>query len=269
MQWRAFVAESVTPRFPGGFTELQAQGHWRDGLRCDYRGRHAHGRSRPRWRVAQPRARPRGGCRLQTSIRAAVGADYARPSLSTAYDEANCSSQRFVLRSETDQAAIRTLVHSERLNPHGLDWPNFMVAVIGPALVGAVQLRRHLDGSRELGSLVVRKEARRRGIASRLINALLAGTNERMLLITVEAFAARYERWGFRRIEPDAAPAASQAQYRIGSLVSVTALLQIQAHPPARHSRIVTKATCSNDATRSMRVPKRLAFDRALRQARA
>ena len=32
MQWRAFVAESVTPRFPGGFTELQAQGHWRDDL---------------------------------------------------------------------------------------------------------------------------------------------------------------------------------------------------------------------------------------------
>ena len=31
LQWRAFVAESVTPRFPSGFTELQAQGHWRDG----------------------------------------------------------------------------------------------------------------------------------------------------------------------------------------------------------------------------------------------
>jgi hypothetical protein len=31
MQWRAFVAESVTPRFPAGFTELEAQGHWRDG----------------------------------------------------------------------------------------------------------------------------------------------------------------------------------------------------------------------------------------------
>jgi Protein of unknown function (DUF3574) len=31
MQWRAFVAESVTPRFPAGFTELQGQGHWRDG----------------------------------------------------------------------------------------------------------------------------------------------------------------------------------------------------------------------------------------------
>jgi hypothetical protein len=31
LQWRAFVAESVTLRFPAGFTELQAQGHWRDG----------------------------------------------------------------------------------------------------------------------------------------------------------------------------------------------------------------------------------------------
>ena len=29
-QWRAFIAESVTPRFPTGFTELLAQGHWRD-----------------------------------------------------------------------------------------------------------------------------------------------------------------------------------------------------------------------------------------------
>ena len=29
-EWRSFVAESVTPRFPAGFTELHAHGHWRD-----------------------------------------------------------------------------------------------------------------------------------------------------------------------------------------------------------------------------------------------
>lgn len=29
-QWRAFIVESVTPRFPSGFTELQAHGRWRD-----------------------------------------------------------------------------------------------------------------------------------------------------------------------------------------------------------------------------------------------
>ena len=177
---------------------------------------------------------------------------------------------------ETDQVAIRTLVHSEQLNPYGLDWPNFMVAVIGPVLVGAVQLRRHLDGSRELGSLVVRKEARRRGIASRLIDALLAVTNERVLLITVEALAARYERWGFRPIEPEAAPAAIRRNYRIGSLASVTALLKLR-----RIRRLVILdrdesaplnspvPSVSRPCTmKSMRVPKRLAFDRAPRQAR-
>ena len=29
-QWRGFVADSLTPRFPSGFTELTAHGHWRD-----------------------------------------------------------------------------------------------------------------------------------------------------------------------------------------------------------------------------------------------
>lgn len=29
-QWRAFLVDAVAPRFPDGFTELQAHGHWRD-----------------------------------------------------------------------------------------------------------------------------------------------------------------------------------------------------------------------------------------------
>ena len=28
--WRSFVSESVTPRFPAGFTELRADGRWRN-----------------------------------------------------------------------------------------------------------------------------------------------------------------------------------------------------------------------------------------------
>ena len=40
-QWRAFVAEAVAPRFPAGFTELRANGHWRDdnGMAIDERTR--------------------------------------------------------------------------------------------------------------------------------------------------------------------------------------------------------------------------------------
>lgn len=177
---------------------------------------------------------------------------------------------------ETDQVAIRTLVHSEQLNPYGLDWPNFMVAVIGPVLVGAVQLRRHLDGSRELGSLVVRKEARRRGIASRLIDALLAGTNERVLLITVEALAARYERWGFRQSNPkrhrqrSGAITGSEASQALphysnsGASADSSFSFVTKSRPCIRQSRQSSRPC----ATRSKRVPKRLAFDRAPRQAR-
>ena len=29
-EWRVFITESLTPRFPAGFTELRAHGHWRD-----------------------------------------------------------------------------------------------------------------------------------------------------------------------------------------------------------------------------------------------
>lgn len=37
-------------------------------------------------------------------------------------------------------------------------------------------------------------------------------------MITDEAFAVHYKRWGFRRIEPGAAPAAIRRNYRIGRL---------------------------------------------------
>ena len=124
--------------------------------------------------------------------------------------------------TQADQLAIRTLVRSERLNPHQLDWPNFVVAVDQRGLVGAVQLRKHWDGSR------VRKEARGQAIASKLIDTLIAGANERVLMVTAEAVAARYERWGFRRIEPSAAPTAVRRNYRIGSFLSITALFKLR-----------------------------------------
>lgn len=127
--------------------------------------------------------------------------------------------------TEKDQLAIKVLVRSERLNPHNLDWQNFLVAVDQRGLVGAVQLRRHVDGSRELGSLVVKKEARGQLIASRLIDALISGVSQRVLMITASVHAARFRRWGFRPIEPSAAPAPIRRNYRIGSLISLTALL--------------------------------------------
>ncbi|TJW43883.1 MAG: GNAT family N-acetyltransferase [Mesorhizobium sp.] len=122
---------------------------------------------------------------------------------------------------ERDQQAIRVLVHSERLNPTGLNWPNFLVAVIGGRIIGAVQMRKHTDGSRELGSLVVAKEARGHGIASRLIDALLAEDQEPVWIITSEPYAGASARWGFEQIEAWAAPVKVRRNHLMGSLVRI------------------------------------------------
>ena len=124
-----------------------------------------------------------------------------------------------------DEAAILALVRSERLNPFGLDWRCFVLAVDPGGIVGAVQLRKHEDGSRELGSLVVRRQARRHGIGSRLIDALLARRHARVFMITGAAFARHYERWGFRRIGPLQAPWPILRNYWLGRLAGVQSLL--------------------------------------------
>ena len=123
--------------------------------------------------------------------------------------------------TELDQQAIRTLVHSERLNPIGINWPNFLVAAVGDRIVGAAQIRKHSDGSRELGSLVVVKDARGQGIASRIIDTLLSKEREPIWVITTEQFAGAYASWGFQPIEPRAAPVKVRHNYRMGSLARI------------------------------------------------
>jgi amino-acid N-acetyltransferase len=120
---------------------------------------------------------------------------------------------------EHDQLAITDLVHSERLNPNGFDWRRFVVATCDAMVIGAVQLRKHVDGSKELGSLVVRKDVRRRGIASRLIDALLWRMHNRVFMITSASFAANYARWGFRPINAGEAPSAILRNYVLGQLI--------------------------------------------------
>ena len=120
---------------------------------------------------------------------------------------------------EHDEPAITNLIHSEHLNPCGLDWRRFLVATYEANIVGAVQLRHHGDGSKELGSLVVRQDARRRGIASRLIDTLLSKVSSRVFMITSAQFAAHYAQWGFRHINAVEAPSSIMRNYAVGQLL--------------------------------------------------
>jgi N-acetylglutamate synthase-like GNAT family acetyltransferase len=120
--------------------------------------------------------------------------------------------------TERDQEPILGLARGERLKPFGLHWPNFIVAEENRRVIGAVQLRTHRDGSYELGSLVVAAASRGQGIAAKLIDQRLAGMAERILMITGQAYADHYGRWGFKRIEPGAAPPCIRLNYWLGDL---------------------------------------------------
>lgn len=125
-----------------------------------------------------------------------------------------------VIRPATlaDQPHIVSLARGERVKPTGLDWPRFVVADDEGEIVGAVQLRAHPDGSRELGSLIVAPAHRKRGIAARLIETRLADASGRVLVITGRVHAGFYARWGFRRIRPIAAPPFVCMNYWLGYL---------------------------------------------------
>jgi amino-acid N-acetyltransferase len=125
-----------------------------------------------------------------------------------------------------DQLAITQLVHGERLNPNGIGWANFIVAVMGSKVVGAVQMRQHADGSRELGSLVVGRAHRGRGVAGRLINALLACHTGTVHVITRHTNAGHYRRWGFAVIQTCDAPRALRRNRLFGQMASLLALLR-------------------------------------------
>jgi amino-acid N-acetyltransferase len=126
-----------------------------------------------------------------------------------------------------DQDTIVWLVRSERLNPNGIGWANFLVATVHDRLIGAVQLRRHQDGARELGSLVVERSSRGRGLAGRLIDSLLAANPGRVLMVTGRQHATHYSAWRFRPIPAFDAPASVMRNYCLGQMIGgAFALLQ-------------------------------------------
>lgn len=127
---------------------------------------------------------------------------------------------------ENDQPAIRALVHGEQISPTGARWPNFLVAAKGSRIVGALQIRKHSDGSRQLGSPVVDKDLRGQGIAARLIDTLLSNEREPVWMITSEHRAGVYRQWGFERIEPSAAPVKVRFNWRMGSLAGIVSFLR-------------------------------------------
>ncbi len=81
-----------------------------------------------------------------------------------------------ILRTATraDQMAITAIVRAAQINPTGLNWQRFIVAVDGDKIVALGQVKPHRDGSRELASIATIPERQRHGLSRQIIEALLA-----------------------------------------------------------------------------------------------
>ena len=105
--------------------------------------------------------------------------------------------------TEADQAEITRIVRSSNINPFSLHWPRFLVAEEDGRIVGVGQVKRHGDGSRELASIATIPEQRGKGVASAVVNALLAREMGVLFLTCRTPMEPFYNRFGFVRVERD------------------------------------------------------------------
>ncbi len=104
--------------------------------------------------------------------------------------------------------SIRKLIHEVQINPTGLYWRRFLLAVSpGNDLLGCGQIKHHGDGSFELASIAVKEKYRGRGIARQLIENLLAQEARRPLYLMCRALLGPfYNKFGFHPIDLEEMP---------------------------------------------------------------
>jgi amino-acid N-acetyltransferase len=96
---------------------------------------------------------------------------------------------------------IKRLVRAARINPLGLDWRRFVVAVDpAGAVIGAGQVKPHPDGTRELASIVVRPKWRGRGVARAIIEQLMRESEPPLWLMCRSSLRGLYHRFGFGEV---------------------------------------------------------------------
>jgi N-acetylglutamate synthase-like GNAT family acetyltransferase len=102
-------------------------------------------------------------------------------------------------RAEPEDAQkIRGLILQAHINPTGLAWKRFWVAVDGSGrVVGCCQIKPHPDGSREMASLAVAPECQGLGIARRLIERTLKDQSPPVYLMCRESLKDFYTKFGF------------------------------------------------------------------------
>lgn len=129
----------------------------------------------------------------------------------------------YTLRSarETDFASIKELIHVGGINPMGLDWKRFIVAVDPQGqVIGCGQIKPHGQEILELASIAVDPESRGRGVARRIIEQLLFDSPRPLYLMCRSTLGSLYGRFGFRPVGDDEMPRYFQRISKLAGMVA-------------------------------------------------
>ena len=108
--------------------------------------------------------------------------------------------EKFTLRAATkkDAPVIRALIYQVGINPFGLDWRHFTLAVDEKnTMIGCGQIKPHGDGTRELASIAVQPGYHGQGIGSLLVQTLIESAVPPLYLTCRAEMASFYTRFGF------------------------------------------------------------------------
>ncbi len=125
---------------------------------------------------------------------------------------------------ETDAIPIRKLIHLVGINPMGLDWKRFVVAVNDrDEMIGCGQLKPHGREILELASIAVYPEQQGNGVARLIIEDLLKDSPRPLYLMCQSSLGPFYEKFGFRAISYEEMPRYFQRMSKLAGLVTTLA----------------------------------------------
>lgn len=117
-----------------------------------------------------------------------------------------------------DIKSIRMLVWSAKLDPTQLRWEQFWVIECSGEVVACGQLR-NFTGAQELGSLVVAKDWRDRGLGSYLTKYLIQQATEPLYLECLgKRLASFYTRFGFVEVSVQELPQSLKFKFGLSQL---------------------------------------------------
>lgn len=128
---------------------------------------------------------------------------------------------------ETESAQIRDLIRSVGINPTGLDWKRFVVAVNDEdEIIGCGQIKPHGADVLEMASIAVYPEHRGKGVARAIIEHLLKDSPRPLYLMCESSLGPLYEKFGFRAISYQDMPRYFQRMSKLAGLVTTLARRQ-------------------------------------------